>query len=95
MSDDIVAEIKKDYLVQLAKEGKRHDGRAFDEFRSVNIRTRYIQQAEGSDRPVNRLVGRQRPLPVPLEGKQSLGETLRAPLVDEAAAVLLQALAVL
>jgi exosome complex component RRP42 len=50
MSDDVIAEIKKDYLVQLAKEGKRHDGRAFDEYRSLNIRTRYIQQAEGSAR---------------------------------------------
>lgn len=50
MADDIVAEIKKDYLVQLAKDGKRHDGRAFDEFRPVSIRTRYIQQAEGSAR---------------------------------------------
>jgi exosome complex component RRP42 len=50
MSDDVIAEIKKDYLVQLAKEGKRHDGRAFDEFRPVSIRTRYIQQAEGSAR---------------------------------------------
>ena len=50
MGDDVIAEIKKDYLVQLAKDGKRHDGRGFDEFRSVNIRTRYIQQAEGSAR---------------------------------------------
>ena len=50
MGDDVIAEIKKDYLVQLAKDGKRHDGRAFDEFRPVSIRTRYIQQAEGSAR---------------------------------------------
>lgn len=50
MGEDVIAEIKKDYLVQLAKEGKRHDGRAFDEFRPVTIRTRYIQQAEGSAR---------------------------------------------
>lgn len=50
MGDDVVAEIKRDYLVQLAKDGKRHDGRGFDEFRRVNIRTRYIQQAEGSAR---------------------------------------------
>ena len=50
MADDIIAEIKRDYLVQLAKDGKRHDGRGFDEFRQVNIRTRYIQQAEGSAR---------------------------------------------
>lgn len=50
MADDIIAEIKKDHLVALAKEGKRHDGRALDEFRPVTIRTRYIQQAEGSAR---------------------------------------------
>lgn len=50
MSDDIVAEIKKDYLAQLAKDGKRHDGRAFDEYRPLKIQTRYIQQAEGSAR---------------------------------------------
>ncbi|HET6404142.1 MAG TPA: exosome complex protein Rrp42 [Candidatus Thermoplasmatota archaeon] len=50
MGDDIVAEIKRDYLVQLAREGKRHDGRGFDEFRELSIRTRYIQQAEGSAR---------------------------------------------
>jgi exosome complex component RRP42 len=50
VSDDVIAEIKKDYLVQLARDGKRHDGRGFDEFRPVSIRTRYIQQAEGSAR---------------------------------------------
>ena len=50
MGDDVIAEIKKDYLVQLARDGKRHDGRGFDEFRPVSIRTRYIQQAEGSAR---------------------------------------------
>jgi exosome complex component RRP42 len=50
MSSDIIAEIKRDYLVQLAKDGKRHDGRGFDQFRDVTISTRYIQQAEGSAR---------------------------------------------
>ncbi len=50
MADEVVAEIKRDYLVQLAKDGKRHDGRAFDEVRPIKIRTRYIQQAEGSAR---------------------------------------------
>lgn len=50
MGDDVIAEIKKDYLVQLAQEGKRHDGRAFDEVRPVKVQTRYIQQAEGSAR---------------------------------------------
>lgn len=50
MGEDVIAEIKRDYLVQLAKDGKRHDGRGFDEFRPVSIRARYIQQAEGSAR---------------------------------------------
>ena len=50
MGEDVIAEIKKDYLAQLARDGKRHDGRAFDEYRPVQIRTRYIQQAEGSAR---------------------------------------------
>lgn len=50
MGDDVIAEIKRDYLEQLAKDGKRHDGRGFDEFREVRISTRYIQQAEGSAR---------------------------------------------
>lgn len=50
MGEDVIAEIKRDYLAQLAKDGKRHDGRAFDEFRPVTIQTRYIQQAEGSAR---------------------------------------------
>lgn len=50
MGSDVIAEIKRDYIVQLAKDGKRHDGRGFDQFRPVNIQTRYIQQAEGSAR---------------------------------------------
>ncbi len=50
MSDDVIAEIKRDYLTQLARDGKRQDGRAFDEFRPVKIQTRWIQQAEGSAR---------------------------------------------
>ena len=50
MGDDVIAEIKRDYLTQLARDGKRHDGRGFDQFREVSIRTRYIQQAEGSAR---------------------------------------------
>lgn len=50
MADDVIAAIKKDYVVQLAEEGKRHDGRGFDEYRPVDIKVRYIQQAEGSAR---------------------------------------------
>lgn len=50
MGSDVIAEIKRDYIIQLAKEGKRHDGRGLEELRPVTIRTRYIQQAEGSAR---------------------------------------------
>lgn len=50
MGSDVIAEIKRDYILALAKEGKRHDGRGLEEFRPVTIRTRYIDQAEGSAR---------------------------------------------
>ncbi|HWG90423.1 MAG TPA: exosome complex protein Rrp42 [Candidatus Thermoplasmatota archaeon] len=50
MSDDVISEIKRDYVRNLAKEGKRVDGRAFDEFRPIKIQTGLIQQAEGSAR---------------------------------------------
>jgi exosome complex component RRP42 len=50
MAEDVIAEIKRDYLTQLARDGKRADGRRFDEYRALRVRTRYIQQAEGSAR---------------------------------------------
>ncbi|NYT00246.1 MAG: exosome complex protein Rrp42 [Methanocellales archaeon] len=48
MSDDIIAEIKRDYIYNLAKKGKRVDGRAFDEYRQIEVETGIIDSAEGS-----------------------------------------------
>ena len=44
----ITAEIKKDYIIKLAKSGKRADDRKFDEFRKIEIETDIIKKAEGS-----------------------------------------------
>jgi len=46
----ITPEIKRDYLAKLAKNGKREDGRKFDEFRNIQIETNVISKAEGSAR---------------------------------------------
>ena len=46
----ITPSIKKDFLVKLAKSGKREDGRGFDEFRNIEIETGIINKAEGSAR---------------------------------------------
>ncbi|HVL47545.1 MAG TPA: exosome complex protein Rrp42 [Candidatus Thermoplasmatota archaeon] len=48
--NDVVSEIKKDHIYALAREGRRFDGRAFDEYRPIRIQTNLIQQAEGSAR---------------------------------------------
>ena len=42
--------IKRDFLANLAKNGKRADGRAFDEFRKIEIETGVVSKAEGSAR---------------------------------------------
>lgn len=44
----ITPSIKRDYLVNLAKQGKRADGREFDEYRKIEIETGVILNAEGS-----------------------------------------------
>jgi exosome complex component RRP42 len=46
----IMPSIKRDYLANLAKNGKREDGRAFDEFRKIEIETGIVSKAEGSAR---------------------------------------------
>jgi len=46
----ITASIKRDYLENLAKNGKREDGRKFEEFRNIEIETGVISKAEGSAR---------------------------------------------
>ena len=44
----IIPSIKREYLVKLAKNGKRTDGRGFDEFRKIEIETGVVSKAEGS-----------------------------------------------
>lgn len=43
-----VSSIKKDYLARLVKEGKRPDGRKFDEYRPIKIQRNFVKKAEGS-----------------------------------------------
>lgn len=42
--------IKRDYICKLAAEGKRIDGRKFDEYRKIEIETNVVNKAEGSTR---------------------------------------------
>ena len=46
----LVPIIKRDYLHKLAEQGKRTDGRAFDEYRPIKIETHVVNKAEGSAR---------------------------------------------
>jgi exosome complex component RRP42 len=46
----ITPSIKRDFLVKLAENGKRSDGRKFDEFRNIEIEPGVISKAEGSAR---------------------------------------------
>ena len=46
----ITPNIKRDYLGKLAENGKRADGRRFDEFRNIEIETNVVLKAEGSAR---------------------------------------------
>ena len=46
----ITPSIKRNYIVKLAENGKREDGRNFDEFRNIEIETGVIGKAEGSAR---------------------------------------------
>ena len=44
----IVPSIKRDFLANLEKNGKRADGRGFDDFRNIEIETGIVTKAEGS-----------------------------------------------
>jgi len=46
----VVPIIKRDYICRLADQGKRIDGRKFDEFRNIEITTNVVNKAEGSAR---------------------------------------------
>jgi len=46
----LVPLIKRDYICKLAQQGKRVDGRKFDEYRDIEIETNAVLKAEGSAR---------------------------------------------
>lgn len=48
MGEDVIAEIKRDYIYSLANQGDRADGRKFDEFRPISVKVKEIEKAEGS-----------------------------------------------
>ncbi len=48
MHSDILVDIKRDYVLSKLRDGERIDGRAFDEFRKIEIYPNVIQKAEGS-----------------------------------------------
>lgn len=48
MPDDILVDIKRDYVLSKLRDNERIDGRAFDEFRSIEIVPNIIEKAEGS-----------------------------------------------
>jgi exosome complex component RRP42 len=48
MSEDIVCELMRDYLHQLAAKGTRIDGRKHDEYRKIEIKKNVISSADGS-----------------------------------------------
>ncbi|HIH29586.1 MAG TPA: exosome complex protein Rrp42 [Thermoplasmata archaeon] len=46
----IVPIIKRDYITKLGEQGKRIDGRSFDQYRNIEIETNVVNKAEGSAR---------------------------------------------
>jgi len=46
----LTAEIKKEYIIKLAKDGKRADNRKLDEYRNIEIEVNVVNKAEGSAR---------------------------------------------
>jgi len=48
MSGEILSVLKKDFIHNLIVEGKRADGREFEEMRNISVRTNVIDKAEGS-----------------------------------------------
>lgn len=50
MENNPLSLIKKDFIRTLAKDGKREDGRALDQFRTLDIQTNYVSKAQGSAR---------------------------------------------
>lgn len=48
MSDDVISDIKKDYLYHLVLKNERADGRSFEEYREVQLEQGIIRKADGS-----------------------------------------------
>jgi len=48
MSGEILSVLKKDFIHSLIVEGKRADGREFEEMRNISVQTNVIDKAEGS-----------------------------------------------
>ena len=48
MSDEVTAEILTTHILDLAKNGKRLDGRAIDEYREVTVEPGWVASADGS-----------------------------------------------
>ncbi len=49
MSDqEVMASIMRDHILNLVRENKRIDGRGFEDYRDIEIRTNVIEKAEGS-----------------------------------------------
>jgi exosome complex component RRP42 len=46
----VVPIIKRDYITKLGEQGKRLDGRGFDQYRKIEIETHVVNKAEGSAR---------------------------------------------
>lgn len=46
--EEIISSVKRDYIVDLAEEGKRVDARDMDQYRKVVIEPNWIENAEGS-----------------------------------------------
>lgn len=47
---DVISEIKEDYIYKLVGQGKRIDGRRFDEYRKITVGNNIASTAEGSAR---------------------------------------------
>jgi exosome complex component RRP42 len=50
MEDNPLSLIKKDFIRALVKDGKREDGRGFDDHRPLDIQVNYVSRAQGSAR---------------------------------------------
>ncbi len=48
--DSVVSELKRDYILKQISEGRRFDGRDFDEYRPIDIQVDFIEQSAGSAR---------------------------------------------